>query len=90
VVAVALWIALTAGFKLYLHYFNSYNKAYGSLGAVIILMLWMYLTAFAVLTGGAINSVLTEMSPDSGAREAEEHETEHKIQEEKKKQREPN
>jgi membrane protein len=89
-VAVVLWIVLTAGFKLYLHYFNSYNKAYGSLGAVIILMLWMYLTAFAVLVGGAINSVLTEMAPDSGAREAQEKETEHKIQEEKKKQKEPN
>jgi uncharacterized BrkB/YihY/UPF0761 family membrane protein len=50
----------------------------------------MYLTAFAVLVGGAINSVLTEMAPDSGAREAQEKETEHKIQEEKKKQKEPN
>lgn len=89
-VAVGLWIALTALFKLYLHYFNSYNKAYGSLGAVIILMLWMYLTAFAVLMGGAINSVLTEMSPDSGAKEAQEDEAEHKIQEEKKRQKEPN
>ena len=57
-----LWVALTGGFKLYLQYFNTYNKTYGSLGAVIILMLWMYLTAVAVLIGGAINSVLTEMS----------------------------
>jgi membrane protein len=87
VVAIALWIILTAGFKLYLQYFNSYNKAYGSLGAVIVLMLWMYLTALALLTGGAINSVLTEMSPGSGAAEAQEDEAEHKIQEERKKQR---
>ena len=62
VVAILLWIALTGGFKLYLQYFNTYNKTYGSLGAVIILMLWMYFTAVAVLIGGAINSVLTEMS----------------------------
>jgi membrane protein len=47
---------------MYLQYFNSYNKAYGSLGAVIILMLWMYLTGLAILLGGAINSVMTEMS----------------------------
>jgi membrane protein len=87
VVAIVLWIILTAGFKLYLQYFNSYNKAYGSLGAVIILMLWMYLTALALLIGGAINSVLTEMSPGSGAREAQKDEAEHKIQEERKKQK---
>jgi membrane protein len=49
-----------------LQYFNSYDKAYGSLGAVIILMLWMYLTAMAVLIGGAINSVLGEMNKPHG------------------------
>ena len=86
VVAIVLWIILTAAFKTYLHYFNSYNKAYGSLGAVIILMLWMYLTGLALLAGGAINSVLTEMSPSSGAEEAQEHELEHRIREEKKDQ----
>ena len=85
-VAIILWLILTAGFKTYLHYFNSYNKAYGSLGAVIILMLWMYLTGLAILAGGAINSVLTEMSPSSGAEQAEEHQLEHRIREEKKTQ----
>ncbi|MEO8648486.1 MAG: YihY/virulence factor BrkB family protein [Acidobacteriota bacterium] len=65
-VAILLWLAFSGGFRLYLHYFNSYNRAYGSLGAVIILMLWMYLTGMAILLGGAINSVLTKMSePDS-------------------------
>ena len=64
-VAIALWAILTGGFRTYLHFFNSYNKAYGSLGAVIILMLWMYLTGLALLIGGAINSVLIEMSPDA-------------------------
>ena len=86
IVAIVLWIILTAGFKIYLQYFNSYNKAYGSLGAVIILMLWMYLTALSLLIGGAINSVLTEMSPSSGARKAQKGEAEHKIQEEKREQ----
>lgn len=62
VVAILLWILLTSGFRLYLQYFNSYNKTYGSLGAMIILMLWMYLTGMAILIGGAINSVLTELS----------------------------
>ena len=52
---------LTRGFRLYLEYFNSYNKAYGSLGAVIILMLWLYLTAIVIMIGGVINAVLREM-----------------------------
>ena len=86
-VAILLWAILTAGFKTYLHYFNSYNKAYGSLGAVIILMLWMYLTGLALLAGGAINSVLTELSPTSGAEEAEERQLEHRIRQEKKDQK---
>lgn len=60
-VAMLLWVLITGGFRLYLQYFNTYNKAYGSLGAVIILMLWMFLTATTILIGGAINSVLTDM-----------------------------
>lgn len=62
IVAIALWLILTSGFRLYLSYFNSYNKAYGSLGAVIIMMLWLYLTATALMIGGLINSVLHELS----------------------------
>ncbi len=65
IVAILLWILFTGGFRLYLQYFNTYNKAYGSLGAVIILMLWMYLTAMSILIGGAINSILNEMSEPS-------------------------
>jgi len=60
VVAILLWIGLTSGFRLYLQYFNSYNRTYGSLGAVIILMLWLYLTSIALLIGGLINAVAAE------------------------------
>lgn len=60
-VAILLWIVLTSAFRTYLGYFNTYNKAYGSLGAVIILMLWLYLTASALMVGGAINAVLHQM-----------------------------
>jgi membrane protein len=62
ITAILVWILFGSVFRLYLQYFNTYNKAYGSLGAVIILMLWMYITGLALLVGGAINSVLTEMS----------------------------
>ena len=73
-VAIVLWLLLSGGFRLYLQFFNSYNKAYGSLGAVIILMLWMFLTGTAILLGGAINSVLSEMR--HARREKEEAESE--------------
>jgi len=55
---VALWLLASLGFRLYLHFFNSYSATYGSLGAVIILMLWLYITGFAILTGGEINSII--------------------------------
>jgi membrane protein len=71
IVAIILWLILTSGFQLYLEYFNSYNKAYGSLGAVIILMLWLYLTAIVVMIGGAINSVLGELKKSQDQAEYE-------------------
>ncbi len=61
IVAIILWIVLTNGLRAYLGYFNSYNKAYGSLGAVMMMMLWLYLTATALMIGGAINSVVAEI-----------------------------
>jgi membrane protein len=60
-VAILLWIIFTSGFRLYLGYFNSYDRTYGSLGAVIIMMLWLYLTALALMIGGVINAVLGDM-----------------------------
>lgn len=55
--AIALWLLLTRAFAVYLAYFSSYDKTYGSLGAVMILLLWLYLTALVLIIGGAINSV---------------------------------
>jgi len=56
IVAVTLWLLVSFGFRAYLSYFNSYNATYGSLGAVIILMLWFYFTGAAILIGGEVNS----------------------------------
>jgi membrane protein len=55
VIAIMLWLLVSLGFRLYLHFFNSYSSTYGSLGALIILMLWFYLTGAAILFGGEIN-----------------------------------
>jgi membrane protein len=58
VAGVVLWLLASLGFRLYLHFFNSYSATYGSLGAVVILMLWLYITGFAVLIGGEVNWVI--------------------------------
>lgn len=62
VVGIILWLLLSNGFRLYLNYFNSYDKTYGSLGAVIILMLWLFLTAMVILIGGLINRTVDELT----------------------------
>ena len=54
--ATLLWVVASALFALYLTYFNSYNKTYGSLGAIVVLLLWLYLSAFCVLFGAELNS----------------------------------
>ncbi|MEO8433420.1 MAG: YihY/virulence factor BrkB family protein [Pyrinomonadaceae bacterium] len=54
--AVVLWLLVSLGLRAYLHFFDSYSATYGSLGALIILMLWFYLTGAAILIGGEINS----------------------------------
>jgi membrane protein len=56
VIAVILWIIGSWGFSFYVSRFGSYNKTYGSLAAVVILMLWFLLTSFIVLLGAEINS----------------------------------
>jgi membrane protein len=57
-VAAMTWAGVSIGFSIYLANFNSYNAIYGSIGAVIILMMWLYLSVWAVLLGGAINAEL--------------------------------
>ncbi|WP_263385695.1 YihY/virulence factor BrkB family protein [Granulicella arctica] len=50
------WIIGSVALRIYLHYFNSYSMTYGSLGAVVILLLWFYLTGVMILLGGEVNS----------------------------------
>ena len=58
ILAVAVWIVASAAFALYVANFGSYNKTYGSLGAVIIFLVWLWLTNVAVLLGAELNAEL--------------------------------
>jgi membrane protein len=69
-IGVALWLLVSFAFKGYLHFFDSYSKTYGSLGAVIVLMLWLYLTGAAVLVGGEINAEIENIAAQKGAADA--------------------
>jgi membrane protein len=70
IVGVLLWLLISFAFKAYLSFFNSYSATYGSLGAVIILMLWFYFTGAAILIGGEINSEIENAMAKSGAPDA--------------------
>lgn len=71
-IGVVLWLLVSFGFKGYLHYFDSYSKTYGSLGAVIVLMLWLYFTGAALLIGSEINSEIENAAAEAGAPDAKE------------------
>jgi len=51
-----VWFAASFGFRAYLHFFNNYTASYGSLGAVMILLVWLYVTGLACLVGAEINA----------------------------------
>jgi membrane protein len=55
-VGIITWLLASLGFRAYLHFFNSYSVTYGSLGAVVILLMWFYITGLTLLAGAEINS----------------------------------
>jgi membrane protein len=55
-VVTVLWAIVSVGFALYVNNFGSYDKTYGAIAGVIVLMLWLYLTCYLVLLGAEINS----------------------------------
>jgi membrane protein len=56
VVVTVVWVLVSVGFSLYVDNFGSYDKTYGAIAGVIVLMLWLYLTCYLVLFGAEINS----------------------------------
>lgn len=58
ILAAVGWLALTIGFGIYVANFGNYNATYGSLGAVVVLLTWMYLSAYILLFGAELNAEL--------------------------------
>jgi membrane protein len=58
--AVLLWLLVSLGFKIYVENFGSYNKVYGSIAGVIVLMLWFYFTGITLLLGGELNAEIAK------------------------------
>jgi membrane protein len=56
--AVVIWLLGSGGFALYVTHFGSYNKTYGSIAAIIIFLVWLYLTNTAILLGAELNAEL--------------------------------
>lgn len=61
VLAVVLWAGASIGFSVYLGNFGNYNEVYGSIGAVIALLMWLYIGAFVVLLGACLNAEIDRL-----------------------------
>ena len=70
VLGVLFWALASGTLRLYLHFFDSYSKTYGSLGAVMILMLWFYVTGLSFLLGSQINATIEHAAAEHGHVEA--------------------
>ena len=64
-----LWLAASAGFKLYVQGFGSYSAVNGAIGTVIVLMLWLYLSGFALLIGAELNAEIDKALSPRGQRQ---------------------
>jgi membrane protein len=66
VVALVLWLAMSYGLRVYVGHFANYNATYGSIGGVILLMLWLYLTGVALLLGAEVNAEIEHAAARRG------------------------
>src|SRR6185437_2099293 len=60
IVGIFGWLAVSIGFRVYLHFYNPYATTYGSFGAVIVLLTWFYVSGFMLLLGAEINSTIEQ------------------------------
>ncbi|MFP5384797.1 MAG: YihY/virulence factor BrkB family protein [Bacteriovoracia bacterium] len=69
VISSVLWAIVSALFSWYAQEFGNFNKTYGSLGAIIVLMMWFYLSSFVILLGGEINAELEHQTKKDSTEE---------------------
>ncbi len=73
VVSTVIWLLGTWAFTLYAEHFGSYNVTYGSIGSVVVLMTWFYISGLVLILGGEMNAIIEHASrggKDAGARAA--------------------
>lgn len=63
VFAAAAWVTVSIGFSVYLQNFGTYNEVYGSIGAVMAMLMWLFFSAFAVLLGAAVDVARLKATP---------------------------
>ena len=63
VLATAVWVVISLGFKYYLATLGTYTETYGAIGGVMVLMLWFYLSGIAILLGAELNAEIEHASP---------------------------
>ena len=68
ILAALLWLALTIGFGIYVANFGNYNATYGSLGAVVVTLTWIYLSSYILLFGAELNSELEHQTAEDTTR----------------------
>ena len=56
IIAILSWVILSVGFSYYVANFGNYNQVYGSIGAVIAMLIWLWISSFLVLLGGSLNA----------------------------------
>ena len=60
--ATFAWLLISAGFSFYVSNFGNYNKTYGSLGAVVVFLLWFLISAYMVLFGAELNAEMEKQT----------------------------
>ncbi|MCB1184321.1 YihY/virulence factor BrkB family protein [bacterium] len=63
-----LWMAASSAFRVFLRNFGTYNKSYGSLAAVVILLVWLWISGFVFLLGAEINALMKRQEEEDGIR----------------------
>ena len=70
IAGVLLWILVSFGLHVYLHYFTAYSAVYGALGAALVLLLWLYLSSACLLIGAELNSEIENAAARRGVQDA--------------------